>query len=307
MKLTIDCIIRRGYNTMITYIKEFMERYQYPSEAREELLNGYQKLEDSKHFQAFQQLVTAYEQDTVTDYKEIFQSLRQIAKAEEIHSYTLNLLYLIVISKHLAMKYQEPNWTKEMFDGAMLDLKYKLLECHNLYNVWGNFVIEWDIGFFQLKLVALGRLQFELWEFSNEYEKDGNQLHKGDKVINLHIPSSGTLRLSDCEASFAMATKFFRSHFTNGPIPFVCESWLLYPANKVILPSDSNIVQFMNLFDIYEAYDDEKKQDLWRVYSSAWDKEPDQLPRNTTLQRAYADWMKQGNPVGVGKGVFFKD
>lgn len=63
----------------------------------------------------------------------------------------------------------------------------------------------------------------------------------------------------------------------------------------------------MNLFDIYEAYDDEKKQDLWRVYSSAWDKEPDQLPRNTTLQRAYADWMKQGNPVGVGKGVFFKD
>lgn len=292
---------------MIAYIKEFMDRYHYPSEAQDVLLECYQKLENSKHFQAFQQLVIAYEEEMVTDFKETVQSLKIIAKETEINIYTLNLLYLIVISQHLASKYQNMNWSEEMYDEAMLDLKYKLIECYRLHKVWGNFVIEWDIGFFQLKRVALGRLQFEMWEFSYDYEKDGHQLHPGDKVINMHIPSSGTLLLSECKKSFELAARFYRKEFEEGPIPFICTSWLLYPANKEILPSDSNIVQFMNLFDIYGKYDDEKKQDLWRIYLSDWEKEPDQLPRTTTLQRAYADWMKKGNPVGMGKGVFFME
>ena len=291
---------------MITYMNEFMDWYQYPSEAREALIECYQKLEDSRHSISFWHLVEAYEQGEEADFEETFQTLQQIAKEGEIHCYTLNLLYLIAISKHLRTLYENMNWTEVMYDDAMLDLKYKLLECYRLHNVWGNFVIWWEIGFFQLKRIALGRLQFELWEFPTDYEKDGNKLCKGDKVVNMHIPSSGTLKISECEKSFELAARFYKKEFGEGPVPFMCTSWLLYPANRLILPKDSNIVRFMSLFDIFETIDDEEKQDLWRIYMTEWEKEPSQLPRTTSLQRAYADWLQQGNPVGMGQGVFFR-
>ena len=52
---------------------------------------------------------------------------------------------------------------------------------------------------------------------------------------------------------------------------------------------------------------DEKFHDKWRVFGRNYDKDADHLPRKTSIQRAYADHLKQGGKVRTGYGIFFFD
>ena len=45
----------------------------------------------------------------------------------------------------------------------------------------------------------------------------------------------------------------------------------------------------------------------WRIYGADGNKPADELPRNTSIQRAYADWLKKGNKAGWGYGIFLFD
>ena len=49
-----------------------------------------------------------------------------------------------------------------IFYNTMLDLRYKLEECKLVHNQIGTFVPKWYKGFFEMKIFALGRLQFEI-------------------------------------------------------------------------------------------------------------------------------------------------
>lgn len=290
---------------MKTYIKDFMNRYNYPTNAKNELINTYDKLANSQSYRSFTDCVKAYDQEEITDYNEIFAVFKNIVTKEELNQYSLNLLYLICISRHLKEMYEDLAWSSEIYDETMLDLKYKMIECYRLHRVWGNFVIDWEIGFFELKRVALGRVQFELSTFFAHYEKGNHHLEPGDKVVNIHIPSAGPLRAKDCEKSFEMAVSFFQKDFQGMEIPFVCSSWLLFPENKRMLPEKSNIVQFMKWFDIFATSEDPNGEELWRIFNNSNIEEPSKLPRGTTLQRAYADWLNKGRTLGSGYGVCF--
>lgn len=75
--------------------------------------------------------------------------------------------------------------------------------------------------FFEMTRFALGRLQFELMDFPESYEKTGHVRPEGmTKVINMHIPSCGPLKKADCEASFRQAAAFFADAFPGEEIAF---------------------------------------------------------------------------------------
>ena len=121
-----------------------------------------------------------------------------------------------------------------------MDLNWKLHECRKMYGIWGSFVSWWFDGFFEMTRFALGRLQFELMDFPESYEKTGHVRPEGmTKVINMHIPSCGPLKKADCEASFRQAAAFFADAFPGEKIAFFCESWLLYPRHREFLSPDS--------------------------------------------------------------------
>lgn len=290
---------------MFTYLNEFLHRYNYPTKSKDELMDTYQQLQQTAKYSLFQDYVKAYQQDAVSSFKEIINGLQKIAEEENLKEYSLNLLYLILISKHLNEIYEDLQWSEEMYDEAMFDLKYSMIECYRVYRIWGNFKMEWELRFFALKRVALGRLQFELQEFSTFYNHKDNRLNSGDKVVSVYIPSSGPLRICDCEKSFSMASKFFRKDFKDKKIPFVLSSWLLNPMHRCVLSEDSNIVQFMNIFDIYEVEEEQPEEVLWRIFGHDWKAKPKALPRGTTLQKAYAEWLLKGTQMKKGTGVFF--
>lgn len=63
----------------------------------------------------------------------------------------------------------------------------------------------------------------------------------------------------------------------------------------------------MDDFIIYDYRDDPEHSDLWRIFYSEYANEPKDLPRNTSLERAYADWLAAGNAIGGGSGFFIYD
>ena len=90
-------------------------------------------------------------------------------------------------------------------------------------------------------------------------------------------------------------------------MPFCCGSWLLYPPHYDFLPPQSNILKFMDCFDILRWEDADEFSDCWRVFASYKDLPPAELPRDTSLRRAFADRLIAGGKTGHGFGAFFFD
>lgn len=291
---------------MVNYIESFCNDICFPKEAIQDLLQNYNELSTkNESFNKFKELVNYFkEHNSKDEYQGIFTSLDNIAGQVGIHKYSVHLLYLITLSIHTRTLYEEEHISYEIFLDSMSDLRAKLMECNELYGVWGTASGCWEIDFFNLNLIALGRLQYELKIYEGEYTNGIHSLKQGDRVINMHIPSHGPLLYEDCQESFRKAALHFKDYFKDKPVVFVCYSWLLYPKHRDFLPENSNILKFMSFFDIISS-EINKKDDLWRVFYKEWDKEPKDLPRNTSIQRAYADWLIKGNNIGTGHGVFF--
>ena len=69
----------------------------------------------------------------------------------------------------------------------------------------------------------------------------------------------------------------------------------------------SNILRFMNDFYIYDQYISDIKEDLWRIYGKYENSPLSELPEDTSLKRAYKQWLLDGNSVGGGVGVIVFD
>ena len=83
----------------------------------------------------------------------------------------------------------------------------------------------------------------------------------------------------------------------------MCATWLFNPDHYKILSENSNIIGFMNDFDIIEEMIDEEFKYRWRIFGKDADLPFDKLPRDTSLQKAYADWMASGNTAKAGYGI----
>ena len=59
--------------------------------------------------------------------------------------------------------------------------------------------------------------------------------------------------------------------------------------------------------DVIDALADQHFGDCWRVFGRYADLPPAQLPRDTALRKAYAEWLTAGNPSGSGMGFFVFD
>ena len=196
----------------------------------------------------------------------------------------------------------------DVFDKSLEDMKWKMLECYEIHGVYGNFVGHWYDGFFNLTRFGLGRLQFELrpFEGKEDCEVDGVQIHPGDTVINMHIPSAGPMKPELLDDAFARAEVFFKEHFPKDYTVFGVESWLIDPDLVRILP-EGNMKAYADRFHLVAA---EKSEtifpDGWRVFGAEWKKKPEELPRKTGLQRVIADYLQQGGKLGSGYGIFVR-
>ena len=288
------------------YIGEICDTLLFPAEAKETMEQAWKKIcANTAAKETFLKWPLVYEADGEMNYKEVLKSADAAAKEAGIAAYTADLLIYLLMTAHLKERYQEKGISEQIWLDSCMDLNWKLHECRKMYGIWGSFVSWWFDGFFEMTRFALGRLQFELMDFPESYEKTGHVRPEGmTKVINMHIPSCGPLKREDCEASFRQAAAFFADAFPGEEIAFFCESWLLYPRHREFLSPDSGIVQFMSFFDIYKT--EEGDGDLWRIYNREYDGNPEALPEETTIQRGYRKLLLSGGHAGYGEGIFFR-
>lgn len=288
------------------YVHDFLEEYDCDRFSADCLLSAYDQIIASPETRKFmEQALLTYSDDYQCDFDSIFRNAGQIAQILALHEFTVELLVFICLSRRLKELYLEKDLPLAYYRNSMADLKYKLEECKLVYGIVGSFVAKWFVGFFKLTRFGIGRLQFEVVPFEDNYRKNGIVLTPDTKVINIHIPrSKEPLTEEACTEAYHAAKAFFSGEVTTVPCPFVCDSYLLYPENERFLPKHTNTYRFFQSFEILSVQPDNERNNLWRLFDTM-EKNIDRLPADTTMRRAFISHLKNGGKMGSGRGIFF--
>lgn len=152
----------------------------------------------------------------------------------------------------------------------------------------------WTVRQIHARLFRVGELEYELRE------------ENGRRDISLHIPSDARLDMDRLDVSVARAKSFLRTFFPGwAGLPIVCESWLLSPALKQLLPESAHIPRFQRAFRI-DAVDPEARDALYWVYHLSKAQQEttplEQYPEETTLQRGMKAFLLAGGKIGAASG-----
>ncbi len=294
------------------FIQDFMKHYDYPEEAIKEFTRLLQRLDDEEKFgNEFDIFVNGYMYPEADGLREALEGVDALGIKYEENECTMEFVFLLLCAPILRERYIEKGIGEKLFWESASDFKYKLIECIKCEEVPGTFVAGWNDGLFKMERFTFGRFQYEESEFErDEYKlKCGKVLKPGDTYINFHIPSSGVPLSDEVRLdSYKKAYENYKHLFPDGLVVFGCHSWLLYPKHREFLPKNLNILRFMDDFEIIESDEnDEGFSNGWRVFDKYSDLPYDQLPQDTALRKAYAQWLISGHKGGNGYGFIVFD
>ncbi len=293
---------------MRDYLLKFMEYSNYPTEARAVITEAFDLASrDTECDRIIHEITNEYEKNANMDYTLLFNGAVIISKRIGISEYTVDLLLFMLLTRALRRRYDECGFSEDMYRGAVLDLKWKLLECYGVKGVWGTFVKEWFVGWFRIARFTFGRLQYEICKFGREYEQRGVILKPEDKAVFVHIPRSLEPLLPDSvDRSLDMARAFFAEQFGGGRVVFCCSSWMLYPGNLEFLSPLSNTAKFAARFEIIASNADEdgKYPNAWRVFNQEFNGDTSKINPTTRIGAALLEHYTRGGRMGNGFGFF---
>ena len=294
------------------HFKEVEKRLGFPQEAIELFEKVATKIDTSENLnKKFEAIFNEYLFPTAHDFGDCFDKLTKVSMGYGIKEYTLDMVFLIRATEVMHELYKERGLSEDLFWHTIKDLKYKYVECVNCKDVHGTFVPWWNTGFFALTRFALGRYQFDMSTYGGEdfTASCGITIKKGDKTLGFHIPSSGIPLTDEVRLdSFKQAYQFFPEfRREDGLMIFECGSWLIFEGYKDFLPETSNIIKFINDFEIVSSEPRDKFNDAWRIFNKSGYKSPKNWDENTSLQRAFKKHVLSGGKTGHGHGIIVFD
>ncbi len=305
------------------HLTELFTRHDYPEEARRALLALEERIagnpDFARRFDTAVCLLMGSAPDAVAPFPKVrepvshgmaYGRVSELAAVFGEDPDLLQLLFALRASEILRVRYAEAGLPDTLFWASVTDFKYKLLECMECRGKPGTFVGWWNDGLFRMNRFTRGRFQYERHAFPAEdfTTSCGKVIRWGDPVANFHIPSSGVPLTDEVRlASYREAYEAYRPMFPDGKAVFFCESWLLYPAHDEFLPPGSNIRKFLHDFELVKSGESERFGDAWRVFGRAAERPPEEWPRDTSLRKAYAEWICSGRKAGWGWGVIVFD
>ena len=147
----------------------------------------------------------------------------------------------------------------------------------------------WSWRHLSLKLFRLGVLEFECNE------------RKAVKTLSVHIPSDALMSREGLDASYRWAVEFFTFYDYEY---IYCDTWLLAPVLKDMLPKGSRILDFMSDYDIEEV-NPEGTSFMEFLYKKEYP-DIDSLPEDSSLRRAVKRHLQAGGKVGEAFGRYRK-
>ena len=155
--------------------------------------------------------------------------------------------------------------------------KYKGIRISQM--VWGTY-------FINVKLIEIGRLQYE----------------KCENNIKIHIPAIGKLDIDKVIESLKKSRLSIEKYFNIKNYNYYCDSWLLSKQIHGIVNENSNIYKFYELFKIEDG--ESCVEDILNfVYQLLEIDDYKKLQENTTLQKSIKEYLLKGNDIKIGKGI----
>ena len=179
-----------------------------------------------------------------------------------------------------------------IFLGTMRCFPRFLREHLESYGRYGFDRAFWTGRQLSLTLFRLGELEYELLP--------------GEKgVLSLHIPSDADLSEEKTDASLRMQESFFAEYFpAYAGADIYCDSWLLSPALKGLLPEGSRVLAFAARFRLLSADAEAQGYRQWVFKNPSLS--PEEFPERTSLQRNMKKFVLAGGKVGSGRGILLK-
>lgn len=294
------------------FIVSFMERYHYPEIAVKEFTRIEKRLDAEKDFgDRFDAILNGYMFPEADGLGQALDEVKKLGEEYGENEYTIQFMLILNCMPILKERYDAAGIDEKIFWASADDLRCKLLECIKCKEVPGTFVAGWNDGFLKMDRFAYGRFQYEIRKYDFDFDfitRTGHRVRRGDTLINFHIPSSGVPLTDEVRlSSYKEAYKHFVHLFPDGKVIFCCGSWLLYPKHREFLPENSNILKFMSDFEIVSWSEYDHFSNDWRVFDKYAGLPYDQLPRDTSLRRAYADWLVKTGKGGDAFGVIVFD
>lgn len=213
-------------------------------------------------------------------------------------------------------QYDKMNIEESIFYDTMQDINIWINDYRDRTGKIGLEEFNWIRLHILMKIFKLGRLQYELtkYHFSKEY---CDELKKGERCLNIHIPRGESLDIDKCKKSLCMANKFFSKYFQQYNTNYaVCSSWLLFSGNEKFMKEGSNILKFRGLFDIVEECEcpfDAIRFTFWeQINNKKWISDRKKYGYYidvkkfeciTSLHSQMISYIKKGGVLGVAKGI----
>lgn len=191
---------------------------------------------------------------------------------------------------HTFDRYKNMGISEEIFRDTMKFFTRFVIAYHKTYDeyryVWGW----WAVRQISMQEFRIGELEYE------------RMVQDGKNVISVHIPSDASLAKPDLRKSYVEARTFFETFYPDfAKADMVCGSWFLAPTLKKLLPENSKIIQFQNMFDITSQEEDNPGVLDW-VYGRR-DIPFENLPEETSLQRKLKKHLLNGQKVEWTNGT----
>lgn len=275
------------------------ERLDFPAPAVEALTQAYAVLKNDPALEQASHLF-------LTEGSEPAAVLKALAETHGIPLATVTAVALICAVPGLFELYREKGIDEAICWDTLIDLRCKLIENHDVEGVWGTDPIAWYQRLFTAKILKLGRMEYEPYIY--KWDTAYGPLCKGATVLNLHVPSCGSLPMEEVIDSLKLAYRFFGGK-DGQPLCFVGTSWLLYPPMcEAVFGKEANLYKFYKCFDIVEHYPTPDNHHFWRIFNQHYTPEAlASAPADTSLRRRLRDWMMAGNDMGIGRGAFLFD
>lgn len=150
--------------------------------------------------------------------------------------------------------------------------------------------MQWGTNFSLVKLIEVGRLQFERWPC-----KPG--------VVNMHIPAGDPLTKEAVFDAVERSEAELERYFGIKNAKYECESWLLSAEVRECAGEGSNIAAFCDMFTSH-PFDDATEELLDYIWDIDECEDLTSLSEDTTLRKKVKALLVSGRKIYTGEGVF---
>lgn len=265
-------------------------------------------MEKEKFFRSIglpSQIIEAIQKHPLTheDYlqwKNLFLSNKELFLKELQHTTHGALLFLLLASKlafDLVPSYKAQGIPEHIYTDTFRDIAIWQADHKKKTGTLGLSQYTWICKILHMEVIRLGRLEFEPLAKVPQEIRNHNHHLPNTNCYSVHIPADGSLDPDECNKSYRIASQYFQEQ---APLCF-CQSWLLSPALKNLLPETSNILSFQQSYHIFHI-DETSRQAEERLFGTLLE-DPKNYQATTSLQKHAKQWLLQGKTIPSGWGI----